>query len=60
VVRLSDLRFGADALDGLGPELVVRAEVGQALPNGYSYAFSLSGSDPRPAIEGRATIALVG
>jgi predicted hotdog family 3-hydroxylacyl-ACP dehydratase len=60
LVRLGAVRFGVDFLDQLGAALVVRAEVVQSLATGYSYGFSIAGADGRPAIEGRATIALVG
>ena len=60
LVRLGDVRCSVDYLDQLGAELIVRAEIVQSLPNGYSYGFAISGSDSAPAISGRATIALVG
>ena len=62
VVRLGDVVLDVAYLDELGDALVVRAELVQALPAGYAYAFSLSGAAPdaAPAIRGRATIALIG
>lgn len=59
LVRLGAVRFAVDYLDALGDELVVQAAVVQSLVAGYSYSFAISGTDGRPAIEGRATIALV-
>jgi hypothetical protein len=60
LVRLSDVSISVESLDGLGEELVVRAEIVHSLPNGHSYSFTLSGDDGLPAVRGRATIALVG
>src|SRR5690242_3035185 len=60
LVRLGDVRCDVDWLDQLGTTLIVRAEIVQSLPNGYSYGFAIGGDAAAPAIAGRATIALVG
>jgi len=60
LVRLGDVSIAVESLDGLGEELVIRAEIVHSLPNGHSYSFTLGGADGVPAIRGRATIALVG
>jgi predicted hotdog family 3-hydroxylacyl-ACP dehydratase len=60
LVRLGDVSILVESLDGLGEEIVVRAELVHSLPGGRSYNFSLCGGDDALAISGRATIALVG
>jgi predicted hotdog family 3-hydroxylacyl-ACP dehydratase len=58
LVRIGDVRLTIGFLDELGPELVVHADLEQALAEAYSYSFALSGLDRAPAVRGRATIAL--
>lgn len=60
LVRLGGVRCAIGFLDELGTELYVRADLLQSLGGGYSYEFAITGGDHRPAIAGRATIALVG
>jgi predicted hotdog family 3-hydroxylacyl-ACP dehydratase len=58
LVRIGDIRLAVEFLDELGGELVVRAELEQAVTRAYSYSFTLSGVDRVAAVRGRATIAL--
>jgi len=59
LVRIGEARMTIAYLDELGPELAVHAVLIQSLTRGHSYSFTLSGAGGTPALEGRATVALL-